>query len=55
MFVANGAGAMQAAPCGHRAGILGSFRETFATRQPNMRRRHPQSRDASRKFRENAL
>jgi hypothetical protein len=37
--VTHGAFTMQAAPCGHRAEILGSFRETLATGRPNMRQR----------------
>jgi hypothetical protein len=37
--VANGALTMQAAPCGHRAGISGPFHETLATDQPYMRQR----------------
>jgi hypothetical protein len=35
---ANGARAMQAARCGDRAGISGSFCECFATGRPHMRR-----------------
>src|SRR6185312_11139423 len=37
--VANGALAMQAARCGDRAGISGSFCESLATDRPHMRRR----------------
>ena len=35
--VTNGAVAMQTAPCGYRAGISGSFRESLATYRPHMR------------------
>jgi hypothetical protein len=35
--VTDGAVAMQAAPCGHRLGISGRFRETLATNCPHMR------------------
>jgi hypothetical protein len=37
VVVANSACAMQPARCGHRAGISRSFRETSATRFPNLR------------------
>src|SRR3981189_1534566 len=40
-IVTNGAAAIQAAPCGHRLGISGQFRETFATERPNMRQAKP--------------
>jgi len=50
--VTNGAFAMQAAPCGHRAGISGQFRETLATGWPYMRQPQPWPGAASRKFRE---
>jgi hypothetical protein len=39
--VANGACAMQAGPCGVRAEISGSFRETLATGLPHMRQTSP--------------
>jgi cytochrome c len=41
---ANGAVAMQAARCGYRAGISGSFCESLATRRPHVRRREPASK-----------
>jgi hypothetical protein len=50
VVVANGACAMQTGRCGHRAGISRSFRETLATRFPNLRQRHG-TRHAARKFR----
>jgi hypothetical protein len=47
VVVANGAGAMQTGRCGHRAGIPRSFRETLATRFPNLRQRSA-ARDGAR-------
>jgi hypothetical protein len=54
IVVANGACAMQTGRCGHHAGISRSFRETLATRFPNLRQRHGTQRH-SRKFRENTF
>jgi hypothetical protein len=44
---ANGALAMQPARCGDRAGISGSFCESFATDRPHMRRWNHPTRDQS--------
>jgi len=54
-IVANGAGAMQTASCGHRAEIFGSFRENLAMGRPNMRLRPPHPWPVPRKFRDMAL
>jgi hypothetical protein len=54
VVVANGAGGMQTGRCGHRAGISRSFRETLATRFPNLRQWHG-TRRAARKFRKNTF
>jgi len=54
VVVANGACAMQTGRCGHHAGFSRSFRETLATRFPNLRQWHG-TRRHSRKFRETAF